>query len=873
MKTSILDFFLTTPSARFTGLYILLLLLFTPVAAWAQITEDAKLTASDGASDNYFGYAVSLSADAALIGAPCKDGSPVPGKAYIFRYDDVAESWQEEVMLSTIHCARGGQFGRAVSLDGSVALIGAPKDDENGIESGSAFIFRFDAGTGTWTEEAKLLPSNGAAGDQFGFSVALWRDMAVIGAPFSRDTLGSAYVFRYDHGSGTWQEEANLKPSLSVSDNDNFGWSVATTGLNILLGGPGYDHWLIMDEGAVAVFRYDDTAGQWDEGYEIMSPMSQDEYYFGYSVALSGDVAFIGEPWADSLGYESGSAHVHRYNHQYQAWFEEDTPLPPDGESGDNFGWSVSLFNDLAVAGAPHDSIFVTDVGSAYTFRYQDSVLGWTYENKLVASDGELNDRFGRSLAMFGETILCGSLYDDDHGSNSGSAYVFGTPGKIEFQVPGDFSSIQEAIDAAPTLWCEIVVDPGTYVENIDFRGKDITLRSSNGPEQTVIDGSQAGPVVTFSAPCKDGAAIDGFTIMNGYSTEGGSGIQCQRYSMPAITNCLIVGNSTSYNGGGIECEMSDALISHNVIAYNIADGSGGGIYAIQASPEISANIIFGNISTAALGSGGGIVVNKGDPVLFNNLIVYNSAAMGGGVMMNDVADLFFLNNTVTGNTANSRGGLYFMFCDGSITNSIVWGNAAPSDPQIGYLGTQPTAVCCDVEGGWPGTGNIDADPLFADAAAGDYHLTWNSPCRDTGDSAAPGLPAEDIEGDPRPAFGLVDMGVDEFHYHIYHVGDVILGSQTLFKVVGEPSSPASLALSSGRADPPLPTPFGDLHVALPLIWSGPVGTLPGSGILSVPVTIPTGWSAGEQYYLQGLVGNWGVPGTKLTNLDVLTVK
>ena len=244
----------------------------------------------------------------------------------------------------------------------------------------------------------------------------------------------------------------------------------------------------------------------------------------------------------------------------------------------------------------------------------------------------------------------------------------------------------------------------------------------------------------------------------------------------------------------------------------------------------------------------------------------------GGGIYCESSSPTI-RSNVITGNTAfDSGGGIYCDYTSSPIiTNTILWDNDAPSGPEI--EGSQPTVTYSDVKGGWPGTGNIDADPLFADAAGGDYHITWSSTCLDSGDNSVV-TESFDFEGDPRIALGfVVDMGADEYWFHLYHSGSVIPGSTIDLKVVGWPTAPVTLALADRSVDPPTPTPHGDLHLPWPPLWSGYIGNVPSSGILTLPVTIPPGSTSGDTYYLQALVGQWGGPLTRLTNLGLLTAE
>ena len=230
---------------------------------------------------------------------------------------------------------------------------------------------------------------------------------------------------------------------------------------------------------------------------------------------------------------------------------------------------------------------------------------------------------------------------------------------------------------------------------------------------------------------------------------------------------------------------------------------------------------------------------------------------------------------------------------DGStatVTNTIFWNNDAAEGPEMWINGSMwnPSIVTIsysDVEGGqasayvgtygtldW-GAGMIDADPLFVDPANNDFHLTWDSPCRNSGDNDAPGCLAEDFEGDPCPALGIMDMGADEFWAHLYSTGNVVPGAGIEVKVVGGPDMPVLLGMGSGIQDPPQSTQHGDLYLGLPLAgyWSLP--QVPGNGVLVYPATVPVSWNSGEQYPFQAAVGEWGGAETELTNLMVLEVE
>ncbi len=279
---------------------------------------------------------------------------------------------------------------------------------------------------------------------------------------------------------------------------------------------------------------------------------------------------------------------------------------------------------------------------------------------------------------------------------------------------------------------------------------------------------------------------LDGFTIQGGLATsgggilcdsssptisnctisgnmaDGGGGIYCAQ-SSPIITNCTISDNWVSWQGGGIRCDGSPALITNCTISGNMANGGGGGIDCYGYPPTVTNCTISGNSASW----GGGIYLNGSSPSMTNCIINGNTADDGGGVYCNNSSPPI-TNCTITSNSATQNGG--GIYCGGNsppgvfnIVNSILWGDTVGGSVNEIYLdGTTSIHITySDIEEGWEGTGNIDADPLFV--GGGDYHLTASSPCIDTGTSV--GAPPDDIDGDARPQGSGYDMGSDEYAY------------------------------------------------------------------------------------------------------------
>ena len=372
-----------------------------------------------------------------------------------------------------------------------------------------------------------------------------------------------------------------------------------------------------------------------------------------------------------------------------------------------------------------------------------------------------------------------------------------------------DRPTIQERIDAAGDR-DTILVAPGTYIENIDFLGKSITLRSEAGPEVTVIDGNQAGSVVTVSnseeSGCKE-ALIDGFTIRNGkgrpdiewgyyygggiYCSHtsieirnctitgntavgiqggGGGGIYCYG-SSPTITNCTISGNSANSGGGmalyvavyGFVSTVTNCAISGNS-AIGLSMGAGGGIECGDSPLTIRNCVISGNYAAA----GGGMSCRYYSPATITNCMITDNSANegGGGILCSYYSTPTITNSTISENSTSGQGGgifcyeietYYYYSPTMTITNSILWGNRALVGHQI-EDSCNTSVWHSDVQGGWCGVGNINTAPLFV--GGGDYHLRPGSPCIDAGYYTDVHT---DLDGQPRPFGGGFDIGADEY--------------------------------------------------------------------------------------------------------------
>ncbi len=408
-----------------------------------QAAEIAKLTASDGAEDDEFGFSVSVDGDTMVVGAYRDDDSGSgSGSAYVFVRPAGGE-WTEAsqaAKLTVSDGARGDEFGISVSVEGNTVVVGA-----NGAAgfTGSAYVFvKPSTGWASATETAKLTASDGARSNGFGWSVSVDRDTLVVGADRDDDNgsnSGSAYVFvKPSTGWASATETAKLTASDGAAE-DRFGSSVSVDGDTVVVGAYGDDD-SGSDSGSAYVFLQP-SAG-WADATETAKLTASDgagEDYFGRSVSVDEDTVVVGAWGDDDNGPDSGSAYVFVKPSTGWASASESAKLTAsDGAGNDWFGISVSVEGDIVVVGAWGDddsggrSARSARSGSAYVFV--EPAAGWaaaTEAAKLTASDGAGSDYFGWSVSVEGDSVVVGAYRDDDSGSSSGSAYAFAVRGWV----------------------------------------------------------------------------------------------------------------------------------------------------------------------------------------------------------------------------------------------------------------------------------------------------------------------------------------------------------------------------------------------------------------------------------------------------------
>ena len=368
--------------------------------------------------------------------------------------------WIPETKLNAgVNGAEGDAFGETLAISGDHLIVGVNKDDDAGDLSGSAYVFR--RGPDGWVQEGNKLTAgaDAAAKDRFGYSVAIDGDYAIVGAiEETGDRPGSAYVFR--RRTNGWVRETKL----SATDDDtfsDFGVSVAIDGDYAMVGAWGD----AMGTSSGSVYVFERTDSGWMQVERLVAEDGAEYDYFGVSVAIDGDQAVVGATYAGAYAYrresagwvrdgsklatdlvisandyvyteaaisgdriilgarnDDGDGGAYFFERSSEDWVPDGDEITIQGE-GNWFGRRVAILDDYAVVGAFRDESRGSGAGAAYLLHRGTS--GWEQQLKFTATDTAEGDWLGIYLALDDTHIVVGALGDDDAGSGSGSVYLW----------------------------------------------------------------------------------------------------------------------------------------------------------------------------------------------------------------------------------------------------------------------------------------------------------------------------------------------------------------------------------------------------------------------------------------------------------------
>ncbi len=401
--------------------------------------EHQKITASDGEDDDQFGFAVALRGPTAAIGAfGTKQHGPFTGAVYVFDHDGAG--WLETSRLASPDATPGDSFGLSVALSKQLLVVGAPSAFPS-IASGKVHLFARQADG--WVHMQRLGGSLAPQGARFGLSVGVQGTRVVVGSPEDLDpaNTGRVYVFELDgvHPDEGWKEVAVLQ-AADGAGSDRFGTAVAVSADRIIVGAPRHGG---GNAGAAYVFRRTPD-GQWLEEAKFSGVAGSQA---GSAVAISGGLAAVGAP-----GVAPGRADVYRLADG--AWTLEQT-LTSGGQS---FGWAVACAGDGVLVGGRSDPAYGGG-NAARVFRREAD--GWVHADGLHVDAPAIPDFFSRSIALNGNVVLVGANRDGtDNQFQPGAAYAFGLNGCSYCPADFDLSGSVDALDVTAFLEAYAGADP-----------------------------------------------------------------------------------------------------------------------------------------------------------------------------------------------------------------------------------------------------------------------------------------------------------------------------------------------------------------------------------------------------------------------------
>jgi len=334
-------------------------------------------------------------------------------------------SWIQQRELTAADGARNDVFGYSVAVSEQTAIVGAAgKNIGNNPGQGAAYVLTCAGTPCTWTQQQELTAADGARDDEFGNSVAMSGNTAIIGA-WGKNSLympaapmtavapqGAAYVFTCSGTPCIWRQQQELT-AADGARGDEFGNTVAVSGKTVIIGAPYKNSY----QGAAYVFTCSGTPCIWTQQQELTAADGASGDVFGYSVAVSGHTVVIG-----AIGKNSprGAAYVFTCSGTPCIWTQKQQLTASDGASGDVFGTRVAMSGATTVIGAPGKTIGNNPLqGAAYVFTCLGNPCTWTQQQELTAADGTSRDEFGTRVALSQNTIMIGN------NSSQGAAYVF----------------------------------------------------------------------------------------------------------------------------------------------------------------------------------------------------------------------------------------------------------------------------------------------------------------------------------------------------------------------------------------------------------------------------------------------------------------
>lgn len=393
----------------------------------AQWSNEQRQIASDNAEGDFFGDAVAVSGDYAIIGAKSSDKNGIgSGAAYIYE-KTIDGTWNESQILLPSDADEFHRFGESVAINGNIAIIGSP---------GNTAVYVFEKSVdGSWIELQKLIASDAPRGNIFGNSIAISNNTILVGASRDNGSTGAAYIFEKST-DGTWVEVVKIIPEDAIYGY-GFGISVSVSNDKAIIGALSDDE---RGRDSGSAYIYEKNANTWIQTQKLFASNSSRYNRFGKSVAISSNVAIVGAV-NDVYIFEKEAA---------TDWIEVDKLH--DYRNG-QLGNAVAVSGNVAIVGAMLNDEESPESGSAYMLRKSANGL-WENIQKINASNAALGDKFGGAVAISGDDALIGSSFKNINGQNSGAAYFYNyTPTTNQKPQQTAYGTLNVAENSDDFLW------------------------------------------------------------------------------------------------------------------------------------------------------------------------------------------------------------------------------------------------------------------------------------------------------------------------------------------------------------------------------------------------------------------------------------
>jgi MYXO-CTERM domain-containing protein len=370
--------------------------------------DDGSLAPHDTQAEDWFGFALAVEDDLAVVGAWAHSALQTRGgAAYLYGRD--ASGWMTPVKITPADPQYDQRFGNSVAIAGNDVLVGAHHDETLAWASGAVYVFRHDGSA--WQQVQKMIPNDGIEDGRFGITMAVSGTTALFGS-----RAGAAYVYVLEGAS--WELQQKLTAEDGAGEAERFGLRIAVDG-DLAVVGASDATLSVGEEGAAYVFAR--TGAAWVQQQKLVAADGGPYDNFGTAVAIHGDTILVGSPYDDDAGSDAGAVYVFRFDGT--TWSQQDKLVPSGGAPGDVFGSSLAMHGALALAGSPSDSEIASQAGAAYLL--QDVNGAWSFAHKLTVPTSGADDHFGLAVATDGSTALVGAPSADQVALNVGMAYSF----------------------------------------------------------------------------------------------------------------------------------------------------------------------------------------------------------------------------------------------------------------------------------------------------------------------------------------------------------------------------------------------------------------------------------------------------------------